>query len=467
MRRVICVCLVVFCWLPVNPARAQNRVIPDSRQQITLSYAPLVKKIAPAVVNIYSKVVVTQNASPFMGDPFFQQFFGGNFGGMPRQRVESALGSGVIVDSSGLIITNAHVVKDAQEVRVALADGQEFSAQKVLVDAPSDLALLRIDPGNQRFPVAILEPSEKLEVGDLVLAIGNPFGVGQTVTSGIVSALGRSSLQLNDYNFFIQTDAAINPGNSGGPLVAMDGGVVGINSAIFSRSGGSVGIGFAIPSELVASLIAAAKAGQKGEHGVTRAWIGINGQAVTHDLADSLGLKNAGGILVSGLSAASPAKAAGLAVGDVVTAVNDHPVHDTAELKFRMAMVPLGSPASFTISHKGQVRTIQIAAAAAPDMPPRDDTTLTGNEPLNGVRVANVNPAVAAELDLKQDAGVVVVNTDQASFGVAAPGDILISINGQAITSVAQLRQLLAAPPTQGWDLVTLHNGERRQISIR
>jgi serine protease Do len=236
-------------------AFAQDKVVPDNKQQIEFSFSPVVKRISPAVVNIYTKTMVTSRISPFGNNPALNQLFGQNFnGGLTRQHIESSLGSGVIVEQDGVVVTNSHVVKDAQEISVVLGDGREFDAKVSLSDPHSDLAILRIDPKGEKLPFAPLKASETLEVGDIVLAIGNPFGVGQTVTSGIVSALARSSLNISDYNFFIQTDAAINPGNSGGPLVAMDGGVVGINSAIYSQSGGSLGIGFAIPSEMVARL---------------------------------------------------------------------------------------------------------------------------------------------------------------------------------------------------------------------
>lgn len=252
---------VVFILIGAS-AFAQEREIPSSREQVVFSYAPLVK-ISPAVVNIYTKRVVTKRVSPFGNDPFFERFFGGadGIGGLTRRQVESALGSGLIIEPEGVVITNAHVVKDAQEISVVLPDGREFDAGLSLLDERSDLAVLRADTKGEKLPFAHLKPSETIEVGDIVLAIGNPFGVGQSVSSGIVSALARSSLNINAFDFFIQTDAAINPGNSGGPLVAMDGGVVGINTAIFSRSGGSLGIGFAIPSEMVATVVAAEKSG--------------------------------------------------------------------------------------------------------------------------------------------------------------------------------------------------------------
>ncbi|MDO9125294.1 MAG: trypsin-like peptidase domain-containing protein, partial [Parvibaculum sp.] len=282
---VLMAVLAFFPWA----ARAQDaREVPSSRGQVQLSYAPVVKRVAPAVVIVYTKRVVQERAgSPLFNDPFFQQFFGNRFSfGVPRERVQQSLGSGVIVDPSGLIVTNYHVIKDGQQFTVALADRREFDAQLVLSDERTDLAVLRIDAGKQKLPHLTFKNSDSVEVGDLVLAIGNPFGVGQTVTSGIVSALARTHVGVSDYQFFIQTDAAINPGNSGGALVTMDGRLIGINSAIYSQTGGSIGIGFAIPSNMVESVVASAR---DGGH-VKRPWFGAQLQAVDSDLAQSLGL---------------------------------------------------------------------------------------------------------------------------------------------------------------------------------
>lgn len=450
---------------------AQERAVPETRQQAQLSFAPLVKQVAPAVVSVTTKRIVTQRVSPFMGDPFFEPFFGQSFGGgLTRKRLEGALGSGVIVEPEGLIVTNAHVVKDAEEITVVMNDGREFPAKKALVDEPSDLALLRIDAAGEALPFVSLEPSERLEVGDMVLAIGNPFGVGQTVTSGIVSALARSNLNINDFNFFIQTDAAINPGNSGGALVAMDGGVVGINSAIFSKSGGSLGIGFAIPSEMVATVIAAEKAGLTGEKGIARAWLGIAAQRVTPDIADSLGLDTPHGVLIAGLHSASPAKKAGLETGDVVLSVNGKTVRDPAEMKFRMATVPLGSEADFEILRKGQTKTLHVAAIAPPDNPPRNETLLTGNHPLSGATVANINPAVAVEMELGgEDEGVVITKTGNrgAAGRFAAPGEIIRSINGADVKDVAGLEKILKRGASAWQIIIADGRGHQRQVIVR
>jgi Do/DeqQ family serine protease len=456
-----------------SPVLAQDSgVVPSSQDQVHLSFAPLVKKVRPAVINIYTKrVVTTRGMSPFANDPFFSQFFGQGFG-VPQQRLENSLGSGVIVDSSGLAVTNAHVVKDADEITVSLSDGREFPAKIKLVDTASDLALLQLETNGEVLPSVALQPSDTLEVGDLVLAIGNPFGVGQTVTSGIVSALARSSLNINDFNFFIQTDAAINPGNSGGPLVSMTGGIVGINSAIFSKDGGSLGIGFAIPSEMVATVIAAGKSGQVDKNGgVVRPWLGISAQDVTSDIASSLGLKNPKGALVSSLHEMSPAKAAGLSTGDLITAVGSHSIHDAAELHFRLAMIPIGEEATIGFLHKGEQKTASFKSTLPPEIPAREAVTLDGQTPLSGATLVNINPAVIAELGLKKApaSGVVVQKVKKNSIAarIVRNGDIIVSINKISITKPAEAISALQKPFRQGWLLVVNSDGQNRTLVVR
>lgn len=455
-------------FLSASPLNAQD-VIPQSKAEIELSYAPLVKRVAPSVVNIYTKKLVTQAANPLMADPFFGQFFGGNFG-MPQQRLENSLGSGVIVDPEGLVVTNAHVVKDASEVTVMLSDGREFKADIKLSDPASDIALLRFDGKGQNLPYASLQPSDGLEVGDLVLAIGNPFGVGQTVTSGIVSALARSSLNINDFNFFIQTDAAINPGNSGGPLISMRGGVVGINSAIFSRTGGSLGIGFAIPSEMVATVIAAEKSGQLDARGrIIRPWVGVTVQDVTSDIAASLDLPNPGGVLVSSLHAESPALKAGLKTGDLITHINDRKIHDASELRFRFAMVPVGESVKITYIRKAQPGTAMIEAILPPDSPARNTRTIKGRNPLSGATIVNINPSVEAELGLKsEDKGVAVTKVDKTSIAakILAPGDIILAINNEPTPTTEDVQRLLEIAK-RGWILTFRTQGQERTIIAR
>src|SRR5579862_1220534 len=288
------------------PASAQQRQVPASSAQFQLSYAPVVQRVAPAVVNVYASHVV-ENQNPFMADPFFRQFFGG--GGMPREMVQRSLGSGVLVDVSGLIVTNYHVIEGASDVKIALADKREFPADIVLKDQRSDLAVLKIKGSNERFPTLEFANSDELQVGDVVLAIGDPFGVGQTVTHGIVSAVARTQVGISDYQFFIQTDAAINPGNSGGPLVDMSGRMIGLNSAIYSRSGGSQGVGFAIPVNMVRVVVASAKSGGSA---VRRPWLGAKLQTLTPELAREFKVVHPSGAIVTTITAGSPAARAGL-----------------------------------------------------------------------------------------------------------------------------------------------------------
>ncbi|MAF98143.1 MAG: serine protease [Micavibrio sp.] len=474
ISRVFLPVLAFCCFiLPVSHAAAQetDRIVPQNKQQIQLSFAPVVKQTLPAVVNIYTKrVVATSALSPFAADPFFSQFFNRNmFGGRMRKHVESALGSGVIIDEQGMIVTNAHVIKGADEITVGLSDGREFEAELIIKDDASDLALLKVE-AKQPLPYVSLKPSETLEVGDLVLAIGNPFGVGQTVTSGIVSAQGRSSLDINDFNFFIQTDAAINPGNSGGALVALDGGVVGINTAIYSRDGGSLGLGFAIPSEMVASVIAAAKAGQTSQNaGILRPWLGVSAQNMSSDIAESLGLDVPRGALIKALHQASPLAKAGLKVGDVVLAVNERLIRDAAEMKFRMATVPIGQSAQITYHRQGKELSASVKAIAPPDIPPRNTITLQGKHMLHGASISNLNPALAIELGADQSVefpeGTVIVSAmKERSYAarVLSVGDIIMEINNIKIQDVKDVERALKNA-NGGALLLVINSGGRIQ----
>ena len=463
--------IAALCIMVGFSAFAQDRAVPASQETVLLSYAPVVKKTSPAVVNIYTKRIVQKRMSPFMADPLFEQFFGDmGMRGLSREQVESSLGSGVIVESDGLIVTNAHVVKGAQEIVVVLSDRREFDAKVSLMDERSDLAILRVDTKDELLPFAPLKPSENLQVGDIVIAIGNPFGVGQTVTSGIVSALARSSLNINDFNFFIQTDAAINPGNSGGPLVAMDGGVVGINSAIYSRSGGSLGIGFAIPSEMVATVIAAEKGGNHSKV-ISRAWLGINGQQVTADIAQSLNLNRPAGVMITSIHASSPLLDKGMKIGDVVTKINGREINDTAEMKFRLATLPLGDDVTLDVLRKGEAKSFTVKAVAPPDVPSRDEITIEGNNPLSGATVGNINPAVTVELNLPGDtAGVVVLNvaSGKTASRLLQTGDLILSVNGTETKTVKSLKEALNATSKQrGFAVVVERGGQKTQIVIR
>ena len=466
--------LIVSALISNHSALAQTTEtqIPANPADIRLSFAPVVKKVTPAVINIYTKRVVTRSVSPFVNDPFFSQFFGGRGFGFPQQRLEGSLGSGVILDKKGMAITNAHVIRDADEITVALTDGREFPAKIILQDDASDLALLAIETKGEDLPFAALQPSETLEVGDLVMAIGNPFGVGQTVTSGIVSALARSSLNISDYNFFIQTDAAINPGNSGGPLVSMDGKVVGINSAIYSKDGGSLGIGFAIPSEMVASILAAEKSGQITKNGsIIRPWAGITAQNITPEIAQSMGVKVASGALISMIHAASPALAADLQKGDIVQGVNGHPVQDAAEMRFRLSMVPIKETVRISYIRDGDSKEASFTTIAPPDFPPRDAIKISGKNPLSGATLMNINPAVEAELGLKSAPakGVVVADIARGSLAarVVTIGDTILAVNDVAVNTPADAAKAVKTAKAQGWFLKIASGGQVRTIIIR
>jgi len=450
------------------PALAQQRTVPESPVAIKQSFAPVVKKAAPAVVNVYVQHRVEQTVSPFLDDPFFRQFFGDSFG-IPRERIQNSLGSGVLVSPEGLVVTNNHVIQGSgeAEITVALSDGREFPAKIILKDEQSDLAILRLDAKGVQFPSIVFSDSDTLEVGDLVLAIGDPFGVGQTVTSGIVSALARTQVGISDYQFFIQTDAAINPGNSGGALVDMNGKLVGINTAIFSRSGGSHGFGFAIPSNMVRLVVQAALKGGK----VQRPWLGASLQPVTPDIADSLGLTTPSGALVSNVRADGPAARAGLHAGDVVVGVDDKPVQDPHAFQYRFVTKGIGSQANLSVLRKGQKLTTTISLIAPVEDPPRDTRDLDGHHPLTGCKVANLSPAVAQEIGMDDDTrtGVVVLEvkdkTPAARIGVKR-GDIVVAINNEKVKSVAQLVTALESADG-GWRLSVERGGKVYNLAIQ
>lgn len=433
--RVTAACLAFLLALSA-PATAQDKAVPGSPGEITLSFAPVVKKVAPAVVNIFSKRVVRQRSvSPLFNDPFFKRFFGEDFGmfGVPRERIQSSLGSGVIVSDDGLIVTNHHVIKGADEITVVLSDRREFAAELVLSDERTDLAVLRIDPNGKTLPHVEFRDSDEVEVGDLVLAIGNPFGVGQTVTSGIVSATARTQAGISDFSFFIQTDAAINPGNSGGALVTLDGRLLGINTAIYSRGGGSVGIGFAIPANMVKTVVAGALRG--GE--LLRAWSGVTGQALTQDLAEGFGLERPGGVIVSKVYRGGPAERAGVKLGDVILGLDGQAVADMQAFRFRIATRDLGGAAKLDVWRGRRAITLDFPLTAAPETPPRDETRLKGEHPLAGAVVANLSPALAEELDMPGLwEGVMILKV--ARGGAAhrlgfKPADIIVEVNGYQV----------------------------------
>jgi Do/DeqQ family serine protease len=449
--------ILTLCFaLPVWPGQAQQRVVP-TQTQLQFSYAPVVKKVAPAVVNVYAaKVVRTQN--PIFDDPIFRHFFGVPGGGI--NQVQRSLGSGVIVDPSGLIVTNVHVIAGATEIKVALADKREFEAQVVLKDKRSDLAVLRIKDSHERFPYLQFANSDALQVGDVVLAIGNPFGVGQTVTHGIVSAVARTDLGSSNYQFFIQTDAAINPGNSGGALVDLEGRLVGINNMILSRSGGSQGIGFAIPSNMVRVVVATAEHGGKA---VERPWLGAKLQTVTSDIADSLGLSRPMGALIASVMRDSPAAQAGLKPGDLILSVDGQPVEDVNAFDYRFATKALGGTATLGVRRGGHETQVKVPLRAAPEFP-RDELTIHSRSPFSGAKIANLSPALADELQLQNaDHGVVILDVDTGSYASNVGfrrGDIIVSVNDRPIDKTADLARI-AGEPIRTWRIIIRRGGQR------
>jgi Do/DeqQ family serine protease len=436
--------LVPLLMRPVTPTFAQDRVAPPSREAIQYSYAPIVRKAAPAVVNVYVRTHVQTFASPFANDPWFRRFFGDAFG-QPTERVMNSLGSGVIVNPEGLIVTNNHVVKGRgeTEIRVALSDRREYDAKVISKDEKADIAVLKIEGGDGNFPYLQFDDSDRLEVGDLVLAIGNPFGVGQTVTSGIVSALSRSEMAESDSQVFIQTDAAINPGNSGGALVDMNGRLVGINTMIYSQSGGSVGIGFAIPSNLVRVYAESAANGRK----VERPWIGAKLEAMSHDFAEGLGLNRVAGAVVTRLYNKGPAADAGLREGDVITHVDGVEVADARAVYYRLATKGIGQTAHLTVIRKNKPIDISLPLVVPPKPGKDDARNLSGNNPLDGARVSNILPSVADELGIDETEGVVITSVRNGSVAQSLgfqPGDVIVSIGGKKILNVIDAEQAVA-----------------------
>ena len=455
--RLLLAALFVAGLHVVGPAGAQS-VVPSAPAQVKMTFAPVVKRVAPSVVNVYGARVERAPRHPFMDDPMLRRFFGGEFG-LPRERVQRSAGSGVIVDRSGLVVTNHHVIENMTEVKVALADRREFEAEVVLRDQRTDLAILRVK-GQGPFTPVEMGDSDALEVGDFVIALGNPFGVGQTVTQGIVSALARTEVGITDYQFFIQTDAAINPGNSGGALVDTAGRLVGINTAIFSQSGGSHGIGFAIPSAMVKTVLASAKGGSSV---VRRPWFGARLQPVTPDLAESLGLDRPAGALVAAVTERSPAAGAGLRSGDVIVGFDGQPVESPEAFGFRLGTKAVGGNAELTYRRGGRTLTGALTLAPPPETRPRDPVTLRGRWPLAGLTVANLSPALADELSLEVSAeGVVVTNVAErspaAELGLQR-GDIILMVDGERIASSRDLEKL-SKPRNYYWKLTISRGGQ-------
>ncbi len=453
--------IVVLAGVPVQ---AQTRV-PASQAEIALGFAPLVKEAAPAVVNIYAKIITqTQARSPFMNDPFFDDLFRG-FGQQSRPRVQNSLGSGVILSADGFVVSNYHVVGTASEIRVVTTDRREFNARVVLADEASDLAILQLDDA-QDLPFLSLRDSDRVEVGELALAIGNPFGVGQTVSSGIISGLARSGTATGaGRGYYIQTDAPINPGNSGGALIDVNGDLIGINTRILSRSGGSNGIGFAIPANLVREFVRQA---QEGSEAFQRPWAGMSGQPMDADLAESLGLGLVEGMMISDLHPQSPFMRAGFQVGDVVTQVDGEPVNSPPEMVFRMTVAGLGQTAIFTRVRDGVAEEVEVALLPAPNDPPAEALVLGDRSVFPGLEIARINPAVVSGMGLPFSATGVVVTAPgpyAARAGIQV-GDILVQVNGNGIERPKDVDRALREK-TRWMQVELMRRGQRVVLRFR
>ncbi|WP_233347664.1 Do family serine endopeptidase [Hyphobacterium indicum] len=433
------------------------REVPDSQAQMQLSFAPVVRQAAPAVVNVYSTRTVQRQM-----DPFFNRFFGQQG---PRQ--QGSLGSGVIVDSTGVVVTNNHVVQGADELRIVLNDRREFDAEILIADEQTDLAVLRIVT-DEPLPAMPLARPGTAEIGDLVLAIGNPFGVGQTVTSGIVSALARTEVGVSDFAFFIQTDAAINPGNSGGALINMDGSLIGVNSAIYSRSGGSNGIGFAIPVEMVRRVVDAALT--EGE--LIQPWLGARLQTVTGEIANSLGLDRPRGALVSDIYPGAAADAAGLRQGDIVLAIDDVDVNDEPGARFRYATRAIGEASRFAILRNGDRIEVNVPVEVAPGEAEPARRVIEGRNPLAGMELVELSPAFNQEVGFDPFArGVVVLSVQRGSaadyFGFR-PGDRVLELLDARIDEIEDIERLLdGQDDLKSWPIAIERRGLRQEANLQ
>ena len=458
MRRVLLSTLLLCASAMALQAQP---TVPQSGGEMQMSFSPVVKATTPAVVNIYASRVVQERVSPFANDPVFGQFFG-DFGQV-QPRVQNALGSGVIVGADGIVVSNYHVIDQATDIRVVLNDRREYAAEVMLADQESDLAILHLK-GAKDLPALPFANSDTLEVGDLVLAIGNPFGVGQTVSQGIISGLARSSVGLGR-GYFVQTDAAINPGNSGGALVDVKGQLVGINTAILTRGGGSNGIGFAIPANLVQTVVKQAQAGDKT---FQRPWAGVGGQAMDSSMAEAMGLSRPDGIVLTDLHPESPFLKAGLEAGDVLLSVAGEPTNTPQEMMFRLASLGVGTRAHIHYLRDGKEGDVEVDLIPPPDQPARAEIEIKDRVALRGLKVSQINPAVQHEFDLPLTSqGVVVTAADDLAGRIGLRvGDILLSIND---TEISATKDVLVQSKSSArmWSISVLRQGQVLRLRFR
>ncbi len=423
-----------ICWGEIGVLSAER--VPEDRLEIELSFAGAVRKALPSVVSIYARRVVRERLGVFDSNPFFREFFGNIFPESTRRRMQNSLGSGILARPEGIVITADHVIRGAEEVRVVLADRREYSAAILLSDSVSDLAVLQLEDVQEDLPALEMRDADELEIGDFVLAIGNPLGVGQTVTSGIVSALARSN---GEGTYFIQTDAAINVGNSGGALIDASGRLVGINTAILTRSGGSDGIGFAVPSNLAMRALDSARA---GETEIPKPWAGINGQEVTQQIADAVGLSRPQGFLVNLVDYRSGFADAGIEAGDLLLTVDGHPVHTRMDVIYRMLVKGPGGDATVSYLREGREVKAEIPLVIPP-LEPAPETLRFGRNSnvFTGAEVSNASPALAVELGVPSVGiqGVIVISAAGRAARWLRSGDLIRGVNGNRIRTVGDL----------------------------
>jgi Do/DeqQ family serine protease len=439
-----------------------ERRAPTSKSEMQISLAPVVRQASPAVVNVYAQRVVRQRRSIL--EDMMQGLPPGALGSMTRERIEQSLGSGVLVGADGIIVTNNHVVDGADALKVVLDDRREFEAKVLVADPRTDLAVLKIDAKGEKLPFLAFADTSKAQVGDLVIAIGNPFGLQQTVTSGIISALARTEVGINDFSFFIQTDAAINRGNSGGALVDANGALVGVNTAIFSEAGGSNGIGFAIPSEMVRRVVESALAGGQ----IVRPWLGVSTQPVTGDVAKSLGLDRPRGVLVDEVYPGGPAAKAGLQRGDVILSVAGSDVFDSQGVRYVAATQRPGAEVPLKIIRGSSQRALNARVEAPPRTPAPDPRTLAGQHPLDGTQVVSLSPASAEDNGIDPlSSGVFIQAMSRSGIAIRAgfqPGDVIQMVNNQKVRTTAELDRALKGAST--WDIVILRKGQRIEVTF-
>ncbi len=456
----------------VSILMATDAAQPPARVSFEAGFAPVVKKDLPAVVNVSSSKVVKSPqgaSSPFSSDPFFRNFFGDNFSqqfNVPQEQREHSLGSGVIVSPDGYILTNNHVVDGASDVKVSLGDKREFSAKIVGTDAKTDIAVLKI--AGQGLPVLAFGDSSKMAPGDFVLAIGNPFGLNQTVTMGIVSATGRGGLGIEDYEDFIQTDASINPGNSGGALINERGDLIGINTAILSGGGGNEGVGFAIPINMAHQVM-----DQILQHGkVVRAWLGVVIQPVTPEIAKAFGYTGSEGALVGDITPNSPASKAGLEKGDIILQLNAQPVASSRELQLKVATLPPGSTAKLVIYRGGSKRDLSVVLGDMPSTPGEGSSASSQTKgALEGLSVEQLTPEIARQLKLPAATkGVVVDDVNQASMAADSGlqrGDVIEQVNRQPVSTVSGFDRAVRQAGSQPVLLLISRNGSTTYVVVQ